>query len=383
MLSKTWCVLLVIVCYGCSPSSGEKSLGNSLDSYFSDQFPGHEPGVAVLIMKDQKTIYSGGFGMADLKLQQPISTNTLFNIGSVSKTFVSNGILILAERGKLTLDDPLIRYFHGFRNTTIPRRVTLRHLLTHTSGLPDNRDVAGDSVFYLTARDEENWAPVYWADSLRFIPGSRVEYSNPAYNGLALVIEKVSGKKWQEFIFEQVMKPSGMLTSTITDGPHPQEGVAHGYVSHQGAWIEDDYGEEPTFAAAGNGGVWSSVEELALYEMAHRKALFLPEKTIRESRTVQPFTEWKNEPAQGIGWSWFQPADHTAPFVGFSWFIVTRQDQIKVIGHTGTQGGFQANYVTLPDHDLFFVLLSNRPVSMEALSEKVIGELTRFGFLEV
>ena len=75
------------------------------------------------------------------------------------------------------------------------------------------------------------------------------EYSNPAFNGLALIIEQVSEVKWQEFVTEKILRPSGMSTSTITDGPHPESGVAHGYVKHQGKWIELDYGEEPTFPA--------------------------------------------------------------------------------------------------------------------------------------
>ena len=99
----------------------------------------------------------------------------------------------------------------------------------YTLGLPDNRQVSKDTVFYLTAKDSENWAPVTKTDTLVFESGDRFEYSNPAYNGLALIVEQVSGMKWQKFIEENIFKPSGMNTSTITDGPHPATGVSHAY----------------------------------------------------------------------------------------------------------------------------------------------------------
>src|SRR6185503_1609738 len=100
--------------------------------------------------------------------------------------------------------------------------------------------------------------------------------SNPAFNGLALIIEKAGAKKWQSYIANNIFEPAGMKSSTITDGAHPVSGVSHGYVRNEKNEFEElDYGEEPTFAAAGNGGVWSSVEELWLYEQAIQKNLFL------------------------------------------------------------------------------------------------------------
>src|SRR5436190_190255 len=93
-----------------------------------------------------------------------------------------------------------------------------------------------DSIFYLSAKDAENWAPIMKATKLNFEPGNRFEYSNPAFNALALIIEQVSKQKWQAFVTEKIMVPSGMKTSTITDGPHPTSGVAHGYIKVNGVW---------------------------------------------------------------------------------------------------------------------------------------------------
>lgn len=102
-------------------------------------------------------------------------------------------------------------------------------MITHTSGLPDSRNVDKDSIFFLAARDEGNFAPLKLTDTLEFESGSQWNYSNPAYNGLALIIEKVSGMKWQSFIENNIFKPSGMKDSKITDGSFPERDVAHGY----------------------------------------------------------------------------------------------------------------------------------------------------------
>ena len=230
-------------------------------------------------------------------------------------------------------------------------------MLTHSSGLPDIRNVQSDSVFFLTAKDEENWAPIKKTDSLEFQPGERFNYSNPAFNGLALIIEKVSGMKWQEYIKKNIMEPAGMKTSTITDGPYPESGVSHGYLFDGKNYFEKDYGEEPTFAAAGNGGVWSSVKELWKYEQAIQKNVFLDSLWTNRSRTIYDFSNWK---------------DSLPPFIGLCWFI-TKTNNENMIGHTGSQGGFRADYVWLPEKKIFYVILCNTPKPLAQIRNKVLA----------
>ncbi len=317
-----------------------------LDSFFQSYFPPAEPGGAVLLAKADSVFYQKGFGVADIHTREAISAQTLFNIGSITKTFVAYGILKLAAEKRLSLEDDLYKYFPDFKNPAIAHQVRLLHLLTHTSGIPDSRKVEEEKLFYLTAKDEENFAPLKQTDTLLFEPGTRYKYSNPAFNGLALVIEKVTGRKWQDYIRENIFLPAGMLRSTITDGPHPESGVAHGYSrNQQGGFEELDYGEEPTFAAAGNGGVWCSVEELWKYEKAIRGSVFLDSDMIRLSRTVYPFPNWKDTMASRLGLSWF----------------LTREPEGDMIGHTGSQGGFISDYCYLPGKNLFYVLLCNTP----------------------
>lgn len=346
---------IIVLLSKCNTKSSSSSSG--FDKIFDSIFKADEPGGAVLIAKDGRVIYEKGFGIEDISTKKAIDTKTLFNVGSISKTFVAFGILQLAKENKLSLDDGLYKYFPDFKNSAIAKKIKIHHLLTHTSGLPDIRRVQEDSVFYLTAKDEENWAPIKKADSLEFEPGEKFNYSNPAFNALALIIEKVSGTKWQNYIQEKIMKPAGMKTSTITDGPHPQSGVSHGYVFDGKNYVENDYGEEPTFAASGNGGVWSSVEELWKYEQAIQQNIFLDSISIRRSRTIRIYPNW---------------ADSTAAFIGLCWFITTTSTE-NMIGHTGSQGGFRADYVWLPEKRIFYVILCNTPKRLNEIRNKVLS----------
>ncbi len=323
------------------------------DSLLTAEFRADEPGGALLVMKGDSIVYTKCVGLADMDTREEITPNTLFNLGSISKTFVANGILILQEEGKLSLSDPIGKYFPEFKSREIADAVKITHLLTHTSGLPDNRPVSENPDYFITAKDYENFAPVMQAEKLVFSPGENYDYSNPAFNGLALIIEKVSGQKWQQFIAERIFAPAGMGTSTITDGPHPEEGVAHAYELVNGVWVESDYGEFPTFPAAGNGGVWSSLTELTLYGKALGQNLFLSRELTQKSTTICHPEKW---------------AGAYSPFIGYSWFIGEEQVLgesntfgVRMVYHTGDQGGFRAFYFSIPEKNLLYVGLFNRP----------------------
>lgn len=362
-LAITGLVLLT----GCTTKeSNQSNAFDSVDSLFNATIPPDEPGGAVLFMKNDQILFKKGYGITDLNTSEKITTTTLFNLGSISKTFVANAILMLQQQGKLSVEDNLEKYFPGFKNKSIAKKVKIKHLLTHTSGLPDNREVNKDSIFYLTAKDAENWYPVTQTDTLVFEPGTQYEYSNPAFNGLALIIEQVSGMKWQQYIEENIFKVAGMNESTITDGPHPNAGVSHAYLNQNGKWIERDYMEEPTFAASGNGGVWSSVEELAQYEIALQRGVFLTDSIIDRSRKITEWPDWQ---------------DAIPPFIGWSWFVDKTPDGFKTVGHTGSQGGFLCNYVTVPEKEIFFVILCNTPRDVDGYTEFITRWLMKNNWL--
>jgi len=328
---------------------------SALEAYFTARFPADQPGIAVLVAKRGQTVFERGYGVADVVTRTPITPRTLFNVGSLTKTVVASAILLLAERGRLSVDDPLSRYFPEFKRPEIAAKVKLRHLLTHTSGLPDVRPVEAQEKLYLTADDAQNWQPITQVAALGFEPGARYEYSNPAFDGLALVIEKITGKDWRLFVHDEIFVPAGMKTSTITFGPHPESGVAHGYKRQGDRLVERDFGEEPTFCAAGNGGVWSSVEELALYEKALASGRILKPETIADARTVKTFPRWSSPKPPEVGWAW----------------RIREVEGLREIGHTGHQGGFMTNYFVVPDKEVLVVFLMNGPGDFDAITGEV------------
>jgi CubicO group peptidase (beta-lactamase class C family) len=354
------CIILFFsVIFFASCSDVNKNIRTEFESLLDNKFSENEPGGVILVKKGKETIFLKSYGLADLNTKEKINENTIFNTGSISKTFVSNGILILEGAGLLSKDDSIDKYFSDFDNKEIAKKVKIKHLLSHTSGIPDLRKVAEEIEFYLTAKDVENFEPLKHADTLNFEPGEKFEYSNPAYNGLALIIEKVSNQKWQKFIEEKIFKPAGMNHSRITDGPYPEDGVAHAYRKENENYREYDYGEFPTFAAAGNGGIWCSILDFAKYERAIREHTFLSKESIDTSRTIFRPANWKDTNPPMIGWSWFiNEKDNTENEYG-----------VKIIYHTGSQGGFRAFFYSVPEKDILYVGLFNRPI--EEFSEIV------------
>lgn len=360
MIKKFLIPLILLTSTSCLMSQ-EKAAAR-IDSLFTAITRTDEPGGAVLVAIGDKVIFSKGYGIEDINTKKPISVNSIFNTGSVSKTFVSNAILILEERKQLSLDDPLSKYFPDFKNNVIAEKVKIRHLLSHVSGLPDNRQVNKDPVFYLTADDAQNFAPIRQADTLVFEPGSRYQYSNPAFNGLALIIEKVAGGKWQDFVNREIFAKAGMIESDITDGSHPETGVVHGYAKVKRNFKELDYGEEPTFCAAGNGGIWCSVNDLHRYFLALNKASFLSDEMISNSMEVKSFASWNSDKGPALGYSWFQ---------------TKTANGLKRIGHTGSQGGFRADFEMVPEKNLLVCMLFNTPYPVTKLMtdiEKILVE---------
>ena len=336
-----------------------QSFNDQLDQLLADYFDANAPGGALLIKKANSQVFARGFGIADMTTGEKITPSTVFNTGSISKTFVANAILILHEAGKLSVYDPVAMYF-DFEHPEVVADIKLVHLLSHTSGLPDLRNVAAQKEFYLSAKDAENFAPLLKTERLNFPAGTKFQYSNPAYNGLALIIEKVSGMAWQSFVEERIFLSCDMPLSKITNGSYPDTNVAHAYDPVGSKWVENDYGEFPTFAAAGNGGIWSTVVELANYENAIEKRVFLSDGLIEKSR--QPF-----KPG-----AWSSPSQ---PHLGFGWWMgesALFSDQPfgkHLIFHTGSQGGFRGYHILIPEEKILVVGLFNRPIERRIIRQ--------------
>lgn len=365
-------LFLSISFLSCTNQMNENQLlEQKLDSVLSTIFKADEPGGSLFIQQGDKVLYSKSFGLSDIGKNIKYSSETVQNLGSISKTFVSYGILILQNQGKLSIEDPISKYFPDFKNKEIAQKITIKNLLTHTSGLPDSRETERDSAFYLTAKDEENWAPIKLTDTLNFEPGSNYEYSNPAYNGLALIIEKVTNMKWQDFIKKAIFEPAGMVNSKITDGAYPSEDVAHGYRKINGHWEEYDYGEYPTFAAAGNGGIWSSIDDLKKYVDAIKKYSFTDSNTINLSMKPWHPENWSQKVEPWKGLAWFQ---HKSYLHG-----INPDEQYSVIEHSGDQGGFRAHLLMIPEPDITIIWLTNNE---ELITKPVWQIMTELGYIK-
>jgi CubicO group peptidase (beta-lactamase class C family) len=160
---------------------------------------GMQPGAAVMVIKDGGIVYSGGFGYANIEEQTRIDANSTFRLGSVSKQFTAMAVMVLADEGKLDYDDLVIRYIpelNGYPG------VTIRHLLTHTSGMPDYYDVIDTSGGMPTTADMP--AVMAAMEGPVFAPGEEYEYSNPAYEMLPLIVEKVSGQAFADYMVEHI-----------------------------------------------------------------------------------------------------------------------------------------------------------------------------------
>jgi len=343
-------VFIIVSCF-CFSQNQDQLLKIKLDSVFSELFKENDPGGSILIQQNDRTLYENSFGLADLKTKEKFTSRTVSNLGSITKTFVAYGILLLENRKALSTNDNLLQFFPDFKNKTIASKIKLKHFLTHTSGIPDSRHVEKDSIFYLTAKDYENFNPLQSSDSLNFEPGSKFAYSNPAYNGLALIIEKTSKIKWQHFIGENIFKPAGMKDSKITDGSFPSKNVAHGYILKNNKYEEYDYGEYPTFTAAGNGGVWSSIEDLKKYVKAINECKFANCNIIKSSTTTQNPKNWSEEKPFYHSGVWFVHK-------GFYYYTET-EENVNVIEHAGDQGGFKSHLIMIPEKNITIIWLTN------------------------
>ena len=210
---------------------------DNVTALFEHLNEGIQPGAAVMVIKDDGIVYSGGFGYADIEGRIPIDAHSTFRLGSVSKQFTAMAIMILAEEGKLDYDDAVIDYVPQL--TEYPD-VTIRHLLTHTSGMPDYYDTVDTSGGMPTNADMP--ADMAAMDGPVFAPGEQYEYSNPAYEMLPLIVEKVSGQTFAEFMQRNVFAPAGMDDSLIYDHTEPE--IANrvwGYEPAEDGFKLDDY----------------------------------------------------------------------------------------------------------------------------------------------
>jgi CubicO group peptidase (beta-lactamase class C family) len=293
-------------------------------------YGGKQPGASVAVIKDGAVVYEQSFGLANLETGERAAPETNYRIASISKQFTAMSVLMLAERGSLTLDDPVTRHVPEL---AMARGVTLRHLLMHTSGLPEYEPLLvekeGDQLV------DKDVVALVAKHKLEFTPGSRYRYNNSGYAVLAIVVERVSKLSYGEFLKRNIFKPTGM-TATQTYDPHvtiPKR--AYGY---KGTELFD---QSRTTAVLGDGGIYSSARDLAHWVDALQHDKLIDAKRLAEATSPLVATD-----APGISY-------------GLGWKI-SDQNGERVAFHTGTSSGFKHVLMWVPTRKLAVIVLTNR-----------------------
>ncbi len=324
---------------------------HALDSICSALFPSDEPGAAVLVMRHDSVVFNRCYGLADLETREPVTDSTFFCIASVSKQFTSVAVLQQEEQGRLSLNDAVAQYFpfpYAFW-----KEVRLRHLLSHSSGVPDDRGYLSREE-KIRGTDSLSVAYLPNVKQLHFSPGSEYEYINPTFVLAGNIVEKVSGEEFGAYMQNHVFAPAGM--EAVYFDPDHQDLIprmAHGYApENDGTWSEYDYGEETFFATRADGALYTSTRDFLKWEHALRGHKVLSEESLRKAWSPQIRVT-------GSEWSDYQNRPNT--WYGLGWFIEPPTDSTKtVIYHTGDNGGFQILAARYPEDNGLVLVFSNR-----------------------
>ena len=308
----------------------------AVDSLFK-AYDGPVPGASVVVIRNGEEVLARSFGMADLDAHVPADGQTNYRLASLTKQFTATAILLLVKDGCLSLDDRVREILPEL--PAYARDVRVRHLLTHTSGLWAYEDFVPDSQT-TQVHDRDVPALVQHADSLYFRPGSAYRYSNTGYALLALVVERRSGKSFARFLHERIFQPLGMQSTVayeagISTVPHR----AFGYSPTGDSFSPTD--QSSTSAVLGDGGVYSSTHDLAIWDRALDSRVLLGEQLQQEA------------------WSAARLDDGTPTRYGFGWFVDNGGEDLRV-SHHGETMGFTNFMLKYPRRGLTVIVLSNR-----------------------
>jgi D-alanyl-D-alanine carboxypeptidase len=292
------------------------------------------PGAAIAVVKNGKVIKKQGYGVASVEFNVPVTTETVFEIGSVTKQMTGAGIMLLVEDGLLNPDDKISKYLPGTPEAW--KNVTIRNLLTHTSGIKSYTAIG--TGFELTKhlkRDEFIKALSQYP--LDFETGSRYSYSNSGYNLLGFIIEAASEKSYWDFMQTRIFQKLGMTETFDRDPKYVIKNRATGYELENNRLVGRDYDLTDVFSA---GAIVSTVGDLAKWDAAWRNDTLLKKESKMLAWTPFVLTDGKPVP-YGFGWS-------VADFRGH-----------KLIGHSGSTAGFSAQIMRFTDDDLSVIVLIN------------------------
>ena len=338
-------LVLVTGCSRATPdtragSSRQASASEVVDSLMEKFDRPDAPGASVVVIHRGKVAYSHAYGLADLETHTSATTSTDYRLASLTKQFTATAVMLLAEDGKLRYDDHVIDLLPGF--PAYGREITVRHLLTHTSGLWDYEDFVPDTAT-VQVKDHDVLELLGRADSTYFPPGSAFRYSNSGYAVLALLVERLSGKPFARFLHDRIFQPLGMESSVAYEkGVSTVPNRAYGYTQRGDRFVRTD--QSPTSAVLGDGGIYTSVEDLVHWDQALETRALLPEATRKLSWT--PYVLSNGKPTR----------------YGFGWFVDRDRGRTRLT-HNGETRGFTNAIIRYPAERLSVIVLTNRTAS--------------------
>jgi CubicO group peptidase (beta-lactamase class C family) len=312
-----------------------------------------EPGYAALVSCDGENLKCTTQGLADVSKQARIDLETPFQIGSLTKPFTATAIMLLAERKSLDIAAPITDFVPGLPGGY--RTISVRHLLNHTSGIPNYTDLAGFWIHY-SDRDVSPIEAVryFTAPPLRFAPGAQFEYSNSGYILLGLVVERVTGVRFGNFLQAEFFDPLAMNCSALLPDSSNPHVVAQGYKSFEGAYRDAD-SMSLTWPYA-SGSLVSSANDLMKWQTAVRNADFISHRTLSAMLVTPRF------------------ADGSTSVYGSGWAIGSTGGEM-VAYHSGSIRGFASYMAWHTSRSLQVVVLSNiQDFPAQRLGESLLSE---------
>jgi CubicO group peptidase (beta-lactamase class C family) len=314
-----------------------QSPDRSIDSLMAPYARVDGPGASLLVIRDGRVTYMKSYGLADVENHQLVAPETNFRLASLSKEFTATAIMLLVADGKLRYDDAITTVLPGL--PSFANGVTVRHLLNHTSGLPDYEGFVpnGQTV---QVHDGDVPALIAKATAPKFPTGTRFSYSNTGYALLALIVERKSGQRYADFLHDRIFAPLAMTgTVAYEDGRSVVAHRAYGYSINSAGVRRTD--QSSTSAVLGDGGIYTSVVDLAKWDHA------LEQHTLVSAEAQQ--LAW-TPPVLGGG----QTTEY-----GFGWFIDKDHGTMRT-RHNGESRGFTNGIIRYPEKHITVVILSNR-----------------------
>jgi D-alanyl-D-alanine carboxypeptidase len=323
-----------------APPAADSALAAKIDAVMAEVYKPGEPGAAIIVRKDGRTIIRKGYGMADLELGVPVAPDMVFRLGSITKQFTAVSILMLAQDGKLGLQDEITKFLPDY--PTQGRTITVEHLLTHTSGIQSYTDLPEWLPLWRKDMTVAELIDLFKGKPMQFEPGARWAYNNSGYILLGAIIEKVSGRTYEQFVDERIFKPLGMTGSCYGSTQKIIPRRVPGYEAGRDGFVNAAYLSMTQPYAAGS--LLSTVDDLAVWSDA-----VFSRRLVKREWLAKAFTPYKLAGGESTGY-------------GYGWFIADFAGH-RSIEHGGGINGFTTYEMTLPEDRIFIAILTNSAIA--------------------